>query len=82
MGEIYNYMVAVNEKFLEMGFQADNDKEVYLWAMGNRILQVGANVLTLSEKTMITETGGNDIVESTTMIMDNVNKKFKLMTME
>ena len=81
LGEIFNYMIALNDEFLEYGF-ASNDTEVYSWAMGNRILQVGSNVLILSEKTGITETGGYDIVEITSTIMDNVNKKFKLMSME
>jgi len=81
LGEMYNYMLAVNDEFLEFGFGA-GDNQVYTWAMGNRILQVGSNIIALSEKTGITETGGHDIVETTSNIMDNVNKKFKLMSME
>ena len=81
VGEICNYMVAVNNEFLDFGF-GTGENEVYVWAMGNRVLQVGNNLLTLCEKTGITVTNGENIVDNTIEIMDNVNKKFKLMSME
>lgn len=73
--DLYNYMVAVNELFLE-NFQ-NQQNQTYSWAMGNRVLQVGTNVLTLCEKI-----GIEDVVEQTQTIMDNVNQKFKLMSAE
>jgi hypothetical protein len=73
--DMYNYMVAVNELFLD-NFQ-NQQSQTYAWAMGNRVLQVGANVLTLCEKI-----GIEDVVEITQTIMDNVNQKFKLMSVE
>lgn len=73
--DMYNYMVAVNELFLD-NFQNQQNK-TYAWAMGNRVLQVGTNVLSLCEKI-----GIEDVVEETRTIMDNINQKFKLMSAE
>ena len=84
LAKIYEYMIAVDNEFTSLGFASDN--EVYFWAMGNRILQVGKNILILSEKANLPtiQLGSEeiDLVESTSAIMDNVNKKFKLMSME
>ena len=84
LANVYSYMSAVNDEFYELGFSSDN--EVYIWAMGNRILQVGKNILALCDKsdTEVVQIGSEevDLVESTSSIMDNVNKKFKLMTLE
>ena len=73
-------MSAVNDAFYELGFSSDN--EVYTLSMGNRILQVGKNILLLSEKTgvEVIQLGSEeiDLVESTSSIMDQINRKFQL----
>jgi len=73
--DMYNYMLSVNNLFLD-NFQ-NQQNQTYAWAMGNRVLQVGANVLTLCEKI-----GIEDVVDETQTIMDNVSQKFKLMSAE
>ena len=78
--DMFNYMEAVNDEFLSC-FQ-NRANETYSWAMGNRVLQVGANVLAICEKLEIEETDGIAIVEDTKTIMNNINQKFKLMTTE
>ena len=84
LANLYLYMSAVDVEFCNMQFSTEN--EVYIWAMGNRILQVGKNILALSEKTGVgtiqIESGEVDLEVSTSEIMDRVNKKFKLMTWE
>lgn len=84
LANIYSYMAEVNDIFCNLGFSSDN--EVYIWSMGNRILQVGKNILAISEKSDVEvvqlESGEVDIVSTTSSIMDNVNRKFKLMTLE
>ncbi len=84
LANIYSYMISVNDEFCGLGFSSDN--EVYFWAMGNRILQVGNNILSISAKsnTKTVQVGGEevDLETRTSTIMDNVNRKFKLMTTE
>lgn len=74
--DIYNYMNSVNDLFLS-NFQ-NQQLETYAWAMGNRVLQVGSNILVVCEKLAIEETDGIEIVENTRKIMNNVNEKFKI----
>lgn len=80
LANIYAYMSAVNDAFYELGFSSDN--EVYTLSMGNRILQVGKNILLLSEKSgvEVIQLGSEeiDLVESTSSIMDQINRKFQL----
>jgi len=76
--DMYKYMEAVNTLFLA-NFQ-NQQLQTESWAMGNRVLQVGNNVLVVCEKLEIEETDGIQIVEETKKIMDNVNQKFKYMT--
>jgi len=78
--DIYLYMEGVNNEFLN-GFTNQVD-EVYLWSTGNRVLQVGSNILALCEKLNIENIDGVDIVSNTTLMMNNINAKFKLMTSE
>ena len=76
--DMYKYMEAVNTLFLA-NFQ-NQQLQTESWAMGNRVLQVGNNVLVVCEKLGIEETDGIQIVEETKKIMDNINQKFKYMT--
>ena len=78
--DIYYYMVNVNDEFLT-GF-TNQTEQVYLWSMGNRVLQVGTNVLALCEKLNIENCDGEEVVANTQAMMNNINQKFKLMTSE
>ena len=84
LANIYSYMSAVHDEFYNLGFSSDN--EVYIWSMGNRILQVGKNILIISNKAdvEVVQIGNSeiDLVESVSQMMDNINKKFKLITSE
>ena len=84
LANIYVYMSAVHDEFYNLGFSSEN--EVYIWAMGNRVLQVGKNILTISDKAdvEVVQIGNSeiDLVESVSQMMDNINKKFKLITSE
>jgi hypothetical protein len=77
-------MSAVHDEFYNLGFSSEN--EVYIWSMGNRVLQVGKNILTISDKAdvEVVQIGNSeiDLVESVSQMMDNINKKFKLITSE
>jgi hypothetical protein len=84
LANIYVYMSAVHDEFYNLGFSSEN--EVYIWSMGNRVLQVGKNILTISDKAdvEVVQIGNSeiDLVESVSQMMDNINKKFKLITSE
>ena len=78
--DIYYYMEHVNGEFLKSF--TNQTEEVYLWSMGNRVLQVGANVLALCEKLNIENCDGVDVVVNTQNTINNINQKFKLLTSE
>lgn len=84
IANIYSYMVNINNVFVTYGYSSEN--EVYIWAMGNRILQVGGNILSIVDKSEVYTVQIDDnevnLKDETIKIMNNVNSKFKLMTQE